>query len=171
MFVGEMELNPGDLPAAERELRIGFDRLGELGETGFRSTMGTLLGETLVLQGRDDEAEDVLAIVDEVVLRDDVDPQVRMRSVRARILARRGELDAAERLARDAVALAARTDYLVLHGNALLALADVLRRAGAEDGAAAALREALALFERKENVPLTERTRALVAQAAPAVTT
>ncbi|HZQ02764.1 MAG TPA: tetratricopeptide repeat protein [Gaiellaceae bacterium] len=125
--------------------------------------MGTLLGETLVLQGRDDEAEDVLAIVDEVVLRDDVDPQVRMRSVRARILARRGELDAAERLARDAVALAARTDYLVLHGNALLALADVLRRAGAEDGAAAALREALALFERKEHVPLTERTRALLA--------
>jgi len=165
MFIGELELHAGDPVAAERELRVGFDRLGELGESGFRSTMGTLLAEALVLQGQDAEAEDVLAMVDEFVLKDDADPQVRMRSVRARVLARRGELADAERLGREAVAIAAKTDYLVLHGKALLALADVLRTAGADEDAAAALREALSLFERKGHIPLTNETRILLAAA------
>jgi class 3 adenylate cyclase/tetratricopeptide (TPR) repeat protein len=160
MFIGELELNAGDPQAAERELRLGFDRLGELGEGGFRSTMGTLLADALVQLGRDEEAEDVLAVVDGLVITDDVDPQVRTRAVRARIRARRGELAEAERLAREAVELAARTDYLVLHGNARLALAEVLRLAGAVDAAVETLRAALEIFERKQHVLLIESTRA-----------
>ena len=101
------------LDAAERALRGGYDRLGDYGETGFRSTTGTLLADVLARLGRFDEADELLDEVAGVMTADDVDPQVRLRAVRGQILARRGELAAAERSAREAVALAARTDYLV----------------------------------------------------------
>ena len=122
MFAGLVELAAGDAHKAEQDLRDGFDRLGEVGEAGFRSTVGGLLAEALVRLDRNDEAAQVLDIVDAIAQLDDVDPQVRSRSVRAKILARRGQRAEAERLAREAVEIAARTDYLVLHADALLAL-------------------------------------------------
>jgi tetratricopeptide (TPR) repeat protein len=113
-------------------------------------------------QGGDEDALEVLAVADEIAQRDDYDAQVRMRAVRARILARRGELAQAEQRAREAVEMVARTDDIVLHGDALLALAEVLRASGATDEATAALWQALELFERKENVVQAEQTRALL---------
>jgi class 3 adenylate cyclase/tetratricopeptide (TPR) repeat protein len=159
MFLGEIELMAGDPVAAERVLRAGYDRLGEMGESGFRSTVATLLAEALIRQGRDLEAEEVLAVADRLAVADDVDPHVRLRAVRARIRARRGDRAAAILLAREAVERAAQTDYLVLRGNALLALAEVLELAGEKDEAAAVLREALELFERKEDVPMVRLAR------------
>lgn len=122
--------------------------------------MGSILAEVLVRLGRDEEAAEVLDVVDAIAQRDDVDPQVRSRSVRAKLLARRGQRAEAERLAREAVEIAARTDYLVLHADALLALAEVL---GETDEAVEALRRALELFEQKENVVQAEQTRARLA--------
>ena len=90
---------------------------------------------------------------------DDVDPQVRLRAVRAKILIARGELVEAERLAREAVANVSLTDYLVLHGDALLALAEVLGAKGSAAEQAAVLQAALELFERKENIVQAEQTR------------
>jgi tetratricopeptide (TPR) repeat protein len=165
-FSGLIELFAGDPISAERVLREGFDELGELGEVGFRSTVGTLLAEALVDQGRDGEAEEVLKISEGLMAAYDCDPQVRSRGVRAKILAQRGRLAEAEIAAREGVELAARTDYLVLHGRALVTLASVLQAAGSDAEATAALREALELFERKENVPEAERTRELLAAAA-----
>ena len=52
------------------------------------------------------------------------------QGLQARILAARGQLAEAEELARSAVALAARTDFLNQHGDALLELAVVLDEAG-----------------------------------------
>jgi mannose/cellobiose epimerase-like protein (N-acyl-D-glucosamine 2-epimerase family) len=72
--------------------------------------------------------------------------------------ARRGDLEEGERLAREAVALAEETDMLSAHAGALLALADVLALGGRE--ARAELEEALALYERKGNLVMAERTRA-----------
>jgi tetratricopeptide (TPR) repeat protein len=122
--------------------------------------VGSILAEVLVRLGRDEEAAEVLDVVDAIAQRDDVDPQVRSRSVRAKLLARRGQRAEAERLAREAVEIAARTDYLVLHADALLALAEVL---GETDEAVEALRRALELFEQKENVVQAEQTRARLA--------
>jgi hypothetical protein len=48
------------------------------------------------------------------------------------------------------------------HGETLLALATVLRAAGREQEALAAAREALALFERKGDVPDARRARAFL---------
>ena len=163
-----LELHAGEDETAAAVLRESFDALGRLGEAGFRSTVGTLLADALERLGRLDEAEEVLALVAELAAPDDCDPQVRMRAVRARILTRRGDVAAAQAMGEEAVALASRTDYLVLHGEALLALAGAQHASGAVAAARESLREALELFERKEDVPQAARTRELLAALEPA---
>ena len=162
MFLGQIELAAGELEAAEQVFREGYDGLGELGETGYRSTMATMLADTLVRLGRIDEADDLLEVAAELSLADDADPQVRMRWVRGKVLAERGDLAEGERVAREAVSLASTTDYLVLHGDALLALADVLVTAGKDDEALAALHDAVELFDRKEATAPAATARARI---------
>jgi len=57
-------------------------------------------------------------------------PQILWRQVRGKVIARRGDLQEGERLAREAVALADETDMLNAHGDALTDLAEVLALAG-----------------------------------------
>jgi signal transduction histidine kinase len=78
---------------------------------------------------------------------------------------RRGDLDAAEQLARDAVALAERTDFLDLHGTALMDLADVLLQARRPAEAAAASGAALVLYQQKGNLVSAARARAAAQSA------
>jgi ATP/maltotriose-dependent transcriptional regulator MalT len=163
-LLGSTELLAGNPAQAELALREGYDRLTEIGEQNWRATNATLLADALMRQDCDGDASTMLAVADEIAQHDDYDAQVRMRAVRAQILARRGELAQADRLAREAVMMVARTDDIVLHGDALLAFADVLRRSGATEEAEAALRRALELFERKENIVQAEQTRARLAQ-------
>ena len=150
MYLGQIELAAGDFVAAERAFREGYDGLAELGETGYRSTISTLLADALVRLGRIDEAEEVVGVAAELSLADDADPQVRLRWVRGQVLAGRSELAEGERVGREAVSLASTTDYLVLHGDSLVALADVLLAAGKHDEVVAALHEAVDLYDRKE---------------------
>jgi tetratricopeptide (TPR) repeat protein len=168
-WIGRVELLAGNPAQAELVLREGYDRLGEIGEQNWRATNATLLADALTRQGRDEDALEVLAVADEIAQRDDYDAQVRMRAVRARILARRGELAQGEECAREAVEMIARTDDIVLHGDALLALAEVLRASDATNEATDALRQALELFERKENIVQAEETRALLAEVEASV--
>jgi hypothetical protein len=74
------------------------------------------------------------------------------QGLRARILAAREQLEEAETLARSAVALAARTDFLNQHADALLELAVVLDRGGRTPEVRAAVSEALDLYQRKGNL-------------------
>jgi tetratricopeptide (TPR) repeat protein len=82
------------------------------------------------------------------------------------VLARRGELEEAERLGREAVDIAERTDGLDWRADALVDLAEVLRLAGRPVDAAGSLEEALRLYEAKGVVPSAQRTRALLAELA-----
>jgi hypothetical protein len=93
---------------------------------------------------------------------DDLSPGVQWRAVRAKLLARRRELEQAEALGREAVALAAETDFLVLRGDALMDLAEVLRAPGRETDAAPFVEQALELYEQKGNVVAAERARAML---------
>jgi tetratricopeptide (TPR) repeat protein len=167
MQLGLIELTAGDIEAAVRAYREGFDGLGELGEAGFRSTMGTMLAAALVQVDRLDEAEAVLDSTEPLLTADDADPQVRMRWVRGQVLAGRGRLKDGEGLARQAVALASRTDYLPLHGDSLVALAEVLLAAGKDEQAVVALREAVELFDRKEATAPAAKARARIEELAP----
>ena len=93
---------------------------------------------------------------------DDVSARVHLYSARARALAVVGRLEEAELLARDAVAHARKTDFLVMHGDALSALAEVLDETGDAAGARVLLEEALELFRAKEHLIAIRRTKDLL---------
>jgi len=152
----------GDLDAAERELRAGCEALESLGETSTLSTSAALLARTLELQGQLDEAERFTILSEQTASADDLASQTTWRGVRARVLARQGDLEQAERLAREGACVAARTDFLVWRGEALLDLAEVLRLSGDSPGSSSSAEEALQLFDAKGHVVLRERTRALL---------
>jgi hypothetical protein len=84
--------------------------------------------------------------------------------VRAKALARDGTHQEAQRLAREAAELAARTDALSDHGSVLLDLAEVLLLAGNESEAAGQVERGLELFERKSDRPSAEAARALLSE-------
>ena len=82
--------------------------------------------------------------------------------MRARLLARRGEVEEAERVARDAAAMASRTDYLDLRAQTTADLAEVLRLADRPKESASTLAEAIRLYEEKGNVAASGRLRGLL---------
>ena len=161
-----VEMLAGDPAAAERCLRKGFEALEEMGDRAVLSTTAAFLGETLVAQERDDEAERFAGLSAELTGEDDVLTHTMWRSVRATILARRGGLAEAERLARQAVALAERTDFLNHRGEALVVLGRVLARQERADEANAAFAEAVSLYERKGNLVAATQLRGDLAPSA-----
>ena len=168
-YSGPIELLSGDPEAAERELRAGYRALEELGETSVLSTTAALLARTLEHAGQLDEAEEQTVVSERNASRDDLASETTWRGVRARVLARRGAFERAEQLAREAVAIADRTDFLVWRGEALLDLAEVHRLAGDSASFVRAANDALALFEAKGHVVLGERTRVLLRESAAAL--
>ena len=68
------------------------------------------------------------------------------------MLARRAEIDEAEALAREAMAIAEATDFVNYRADALLDLSQVLEASGRGDEAIAAASEALRLYELKGNM-------------------
>jgi hypothetical protein len=93
---------------------------------------------------------------------DDYVNEALWRTLRAKVLASRGDFDQAEALARAAVEIAARTDFLDLRGQMWLDLAGVLRVADLP-GSREAATEALALYARKGNLVGAARTKAAAA--------
>jgi tetratricopeptide (TPR) repeat protein len=109
------------------------------------------LGQAAYLMGRLDEAEHHSEEAERVTTSDDPMNGAAWRIVRAQVLAARGDLDAAEELARQAVEIAARTDFIETIAAAWLALAEILRQRDDPQAASAAAR-ALELYERKGNL-------------------
>jgi len=160
---GEIELLAGDAVAAERVLREGFELLESIGETGYLSTVASSLAEALYRQGRYDEAERFSDLSEQTAAPGDLSSQMGWRSVRARVLAQRGGAEAAEDLARAAVEIARRTDYLNMHAAAVLALGDVVVIGGRPTEAIPLVEEAHELYASKGNLVLIEKTRSLLA--------
>ena len=160
VFSWAVEKLAGDDAAAEREARRGCDGLERIGEASIRSTLTYCLADSLCALGRFDEAEQTLALADELSMPDDIDNEILMRRVRGRLLARRGEHERAEKFARDAVAIAEQTDKICDHAEALTDLAEVLELARHSEDATAQLQKALALYKQKGNIVMIERTNA-----------
>jgi ATP/maltotriose-dependent transcriptional regulator MalT len=159
---GPAALLAGDAIAAEAELRAGFDRLEKMGERNYISTIAGYLAEALYRQDRFDEAEYFAAYCSDVASHDDVTSQAQWRSVKAKLLARRGAVTDAEALARQAAGLLKPTDYLDLRATVLLDLAEVLSVLGRLDEAIAATEEGLELFRRKGNEVAAARAGAFL---------
>jgi ATP/maltotriose-dependent transcriptional regulator MalT len=157
----------GDLEAAERDLRRDYETLAALKETYLMPTVAGCLARVLCLQGRFDEADAFAGIAYEVAAPDDVSSQALWRTARAQVLAKAGDVDSGVALAGEAVELLRATDFLVTLGDALTEFASVLEDAARGRDAAAALVEAVALYERKGNVAAAAAARERLAAAAP----
>jgi class 3 adenylate cyclase/tetratricopeptide (TPR) repeat protein len=164
---GQVEFLAGDSEAAERELRIVCEHYEQIEEFGFLSSAAPHLADAVLAQGRDEEA---LLLTDRwpsdrLTVPEDADGQTQWRRVRAKILARRGELAEAERVGREAVEIASATaDILDLRAEALADLGEVLRHADRQEESRAAFAEAIRLYEAKGNVVGVRRVRALLAE-------
>ena len=167
-LAGIVGLLAGDPVAAESHLRLGFAVLEEMGDRSGLSTNAAMLAEALLAQGRDEEALELTVQSEQAAAAEDLPVQVQWRGPRAKALARRGKLDAAERLAHEAVSLAEQTDFLNLHANALLDLATVLQHDRRVEEAAAAAETAKTLYERKGNLIGADKAQSFVGQIAPA---
>ena len=148
-----------DPVAAERELRPGYDALRRIGEKSHFSSVTGSLARAVCAQGRYEEA-DRLSESEQAARPNDVHSHILWRTVRARVLAHNGDLEAAEALAREAVAFAAESDFLDSHGDALTDLAEVLVSSERRGEAATALEQAVRLYDLKGNTISVARTRA-----------
>jgi tetratricopeptide (TPR) repeat protein len=163
IFSEEVGLLLGDAEFAERELRAGYESLEAIGERGIRSTIATHLAEALYRLDRRIDAECFADLSLELSSRDDIASQARGRAVKAKLLAAKGDYEAAYRLAREAVRLSEDTDDLFMQGQVLMAQAEVLRLAGRDAEAIPVLQQAAEVSERKGNVVTAEEARACLA--------
>jgi DNA-binding SARP family transcriptional activator len=163
-----VELLAGRPAEAEARLRPGYEELERMGEQPFLATTAAILAQAVYAQDRLDEADALCRVCERIAAPEDVATQALWRGVRAKVRARDGERDDAEALCREAVRLAEATDLLSDRGDALLALAEVLRLAGHATEAEAAARRALELYERKGNLVSASRARSWPTVTAPA---
>jgi tetratricopeptide (TPR) repeat protein len=154
-----VELLAGNPSEAEGYLAEAFDFLEQHEERGIRPTVAAYRAVAFYELGWLEEAEGWVARALELASAFDLFTQIPAGRVRAKVLARRGEHESAERLARESVALTEETDFLNDQAGAYKDLGEVLELAGKRDEASGAFEQALALYERKGNLAMVERAR------------
>jgi tetratricopeptide (TPR) repeat protein len=169
-WLGQIAMLEGNHEEAAHYFRRGFDFLESRGARNFLSGVGPALARALCARGRYEEAEPFARLGHELAAEGDVWAQVMWREAQALVDAGTGKHAEAERLAREAVALAESTDALNLRGDASYDLGEVLAAAGKIEEAATALQQALERYEHKNNVPMVARTRARLAELLPSFT-
>jgi tetratricopeptide (TPR) repeat protein len=165
---GMIELLAGDVAAAERELRAGYDELREHGDAWFLCGVAAELADVRWLQGDDDEALELTRLAEKMAGDEVLVAQMMWRGARAKVFARRGRAEEAELLAREGVSIIERTDHILYLADALTDLAQVLRLQNRRQEAATAAEEARRLYERKGNVVAARNVEALLETFPPA---
>ena len=157
-FAGIIELVEDEPSAAEGHLRLAYNGFRRMGLDADTAETAAMLGRACLALGRDVEADE-LCSESERLAGHALKASIAWRTLRAQLLSRHNEHDEARRLAEAAVALAERTDALVDHGDACLALATVLGAAGDVRGVRVAAERALSLYELKGATALAEKAR------------
>jgi class 3 adenylate cyclase len=139
----------------------GFRRCCELAartdQVAVLASRAAELADALYEQGRYAEAAEWIDLAEESAGDDDIDAALSIKPVRARILATRGATGEAERVANDALALAARTDAIGRQADSFLALGQVLILDERADEAFEKIQSARTLYERKGNLVSAEK--------------
>jgi DNA-binding SARP family transcriptional activator len=145
----------GDPATAETYLRFAYDTLSQMGEKDNLSTEAVLLARAIAAQGqaRYGEASELVALGLQTAAGEDLVTEIIGQGLSARMLADAGRHAEANELASSAVALAAQTDLLSQHADALLDLAHVLGAAGLFSEARVSVNQALDLYQIKGNLP------------------
>ncbi|MDA4107761.1 regulator [Mycobacterium holsaticum DSM 44478] len=162
-FAGIVELIADDPAAAEPHLRRAYDGFRRMRLEADTAESAALLARACLALGRDGDADELCA-ESERLAGHALKASIAWRTVRAQLLARNGAHDEARRVAEEAVAAAERTDALVDHGDACLALATVLSAAGDTVEARAAAERAVRLYELKGAVALADKTRSILGE-------
>ena len=156
---GMMATLVGDHEEAVRAHRRSYEILSGLGDTSYASTAAALLARALNDVGRPDEAEEMAAVARETASLDDLDTQMEWRLGKAGALVANGDLDGADALAREALAISDDTD-INMRGDVLATLADIAIAAGRFADAEAFIDEAVEDYRRKGNTVAAAATEA-----------
>jgi predicted ATPase/class 3 adenylate cyclase len=153
--LAHLELLAGRPEAAVTPLREAYETLEQMEEIWIRPSIGAMLSRALYAGGSPEEAERIALESEALAAEGDVDVESVCRSTRARVLAARGDLMEAMRLAEEAVGLVPSAEGPLIRAEALVELAEVYAAAGDLGRARTALEEARELAEIKEmRVPL-----------------
>jgi tetratricopeptide (TPR) repeat protein len=152
-----VELLAAHANQAEAILRTELERLETIGERSWAPWIGLLLATALCEQDRYEEARPIWEHVRRESAESDLIAQYGWRGIGARILARQGETESAERLGFEAVRLADRGDFLVDRAEMRWCLAEALTAAGRTADADRLRREAFGLWERKGDLATCRR--------------
>jgi tetratricopeptide (TPR) repeat protein len=161
---GRIQLLSGDPEQAERTFRSCCSVFERARDEAALSTVASELALALCEQGRYDDAREWAAAAEAHAPAGDIAAQFSWRSAAARVRGASDDAEAGLALALEALDLVRRTDALTDHGNVLLEVAELLRRANRHEQAVARTEEALALFARKEDVASARRARILLAE-------
>jgi class 3 adenylate cyclase/tetratricopeptide (TPR) repeat protein len=162
-----IETLAGDPEAAERDLRVDFEKLSSIGHKYVLPVVGVLLARAVCQQGRYEEAAELTATVEQLADDADIETQAIRRCVSAQLLlADEGDGTEAERRVREALELVD-SESPELRGDCLVVLAESLSASGRSDEARLALREAHDLYTLKGNVVSAELALSLEGELLP----
>jgi DNA-binding SARP family transcriptional activator len=162
-FAGIVELVVDDPAAAEPHLRQAYNGFRRMGLEADTAETAALLGRACLALDRDAEADE-LCTESERLAGHALKASIAWRTLRAQLLSRGNAHGEARLVAEAAVSRAERTDALVDHGDACLALATVLDAAGDARGARAAAERAADLYERKGAAALAEKAQRILGE-------
>jgi class 3 adenylate cyclase/tetratricopeptide (TPR) repeat protein len=154
----DIKMLAGEPADAVEILSEAYEQIERMGGFPLESAW---LAQSLYAVGRFEEAERRAQVA--VDADDDLPRFVGMGAL-ARVRAQQGRVHEAERMASEAVAYFAGTDYSADRTGVLMDLAEVLRLAGRPDGSIATIREALGLFEQREDVVSAAHARELISE-------
>jgi tetratricopeptide (TPR) repeat protein len=164
MLAADLELTADDPKAAYDTLAEGHETLAGYAETGYLTTVVGLRSQAALELGRDEEALELAAEAERLAQKDDLEPNCRVRLVKARVMARRGDFERADEFLDEAAELIENTDFGTLHIDLFEARAEVHRLAGSTEEERRALERALAAAEQKGHLVAAERARARLAE-------
>jgi class 3 adenylate cyclase/tetratricopeptide (TPR) repeat protein len=150
----------GREPEAEAEARSAKAFLDHIGETGFNSTLTSVLATFLAESGRFDEAHALIEEARPMASADDFGALVPIGWASGLVASSRGDHDEALGAIDEALAMVRETDYLTFHADTVRFRGQILWGAGRHEDAEVAFADALAMYERKGNVASARRLQA-----------
>jgi tetratricopeptide (TPR) repeat protein len=147
----DCELPLANLHEAERLYREAFELLLKIGDEAGASAVAGALARACLLHGDLEEAERYTAESERGIPERALHFRSRWRAPRALLLARRGEIQEAKRVAREWQGYIDTTDALMHRGDAWMDLAEILRLEEETAGARRAAERALSLYARKKD--------------------
>ena len=155
---GMLELFAGEPESALDWLEQGMDEFKRMGYLSYIPTSAGLAAEAAYLLRRFDRAFELTETSES-----NGGELTEWGPTRAKVLARRGEVEEGVRVARDAAVETAETDDLRARGDTMMALAETLYLADLKDDAALFVEKALAMYRAKGIAPYVKKGEALLA--------